>query len=194
MGPPPRINVGRTEVKVHVYDLMLDQAPFCGAFHTGVEVRGVEYSFAENAGVYEGRPKGASGCYYRETLDLGATDLQIRDVYRVLDELKMQFPGEAYDLVENNCNDFSDAFCRRLVGHGLPPHINRLAWWSRCCRCLYPRNVKDASPNTYNRSAQSGPQGQRQSLFVAFQGRGNTLGGDGPPPANHPLLGTGGRR
>eukprot|EP01068_Selenidium_serpulae_P003610 Selendium_serpulae@DN3191_c0_g1_i11.p1 len=118
---------------------------------------------------------------------MGNSDLQLRDVYRVLDELRVQFPGDSYDIIDNNCNDFSDALCKRLVGRGLPAYVNRLAYWSRCCRCLFPAGVgrQDGRPpqpsGGGSRSAVSAQSTQQ------FQGRGNRLGGSGPPD-QRPLL------
>ena len=33
------------------------------------------------------------------------------------------FTIQTYDLINNNCNNFSDTICKYLVGHGIPSHI-----------------------------------------------------------------------
>ena len=38
-----------------------------------------------------------------------------------------EFQPGTYDLVNKNCNHFSDAFCQVLVGTGIPGWVNRMA-------------------------------------------------------------------
>ncbi|CAG2105610.1 unnamed protein product [Medioppia subpectinata] len=37
-----------------------------------------------------------------------------------------EFRGKDYNLIRKNCNDFSNAFCKRLCGKGIPKDINNL--------------------------------------------------------------------
>ena len=37
------------------------------------------------------------------------------------------FAGSSYDLVHNNCNNFTEHFCQELVGKSIPPWVNRAA-------------------------------------------------------------------
>lgn len=52
-----------------------------------------------------------------------------REVEELAREVGREFPGEAYDLVKRNCNSFADAFCERLLGHGIPGWVNRLSYF-----------------------------------------------------------------
>ena len=38
-----------------------------------------------------------------------------------------RFYGDEYDLIRQNCNHFSEAYCQALVGKSIPPWVNRLA-------------------------------------------------------------------
>ena len=52
-------------------------------------------------------------------------------VNRALDSVRAHFPGDGYSVVFRNCNDFSNTFCRALLGKGIPGYINRLAYLGR---------------------------------------------------------------
>jgi len=71
---------GRTRfgspVLLHIYDLSpLNQPALdhvgCGIYHSGVEVAGVEYTFASGAGVFTDMPKQAQGAVYSHSVNLG---------------------------------------------------------------------------------------------------------------------------
>lgn len=125
-----------TAVTLQIYDLV-DQTPFCcGFFHTGVLVRGVEWSFGGGGGIV-GTPPRASvpdGCRFREALLLGYIENNA-DIARCLDRVRPDFQADTYNVVFKNCNDFSHRFCQELFrdqgGRGIPAYINRLAWWGR---------------------------------------------------------------
>jgi hypothetical protein len=65
-----------TKVILNVYDL--SPANDClyplgfGLHHSGVEIMGVEYSFASGAGIFEADPKEAAGAKFRESIEIGA--------------------------------------------------------------------------------------------------------------------------
>eukprot|EP00392_Amoebophrya_sp_AT5.2_P009776 g9804.t1 len=125
-----------TAVTLQIYDLV-EQTPFCcGFFHTGVLVRGVEWSFGGGGGIV-GTPPRASvpdDCRFREALLLGYIENNA-DIGRCLDRVRPDFQADTYNVVFKNCNDFSHRFCQELFrdqgGRGIPAYINRLAWWGR---------------------------------------------------------------
>lgn len=166
------------EVYLNVYDL-IDQTPICcGFFHTGVEVAGVEYSFAGGAGVYDCPPKSAPDGRFRESILLGTLSSRTA-VYPALDRLRPEFQGDSYSLIFKNCNDFSSAFTKALLGRDIPGRINRLARLGRMwpIRCVLPPHLRaggDGSPGQApllaTRTAAPQPS--------LFQGSGRSLGGD----------------
>ncbi|CAD7941611.1 unnamed protein product [Amoebophrya sp. A25] len=125
-------------VVLHVYDL-IDQTPLCcGFFHTGVVVRGVEWSFGAGGGIAGGRP-GANlpdGCRFREALEIGTIEHNA-DIGRAIDRIRPEFPSDSYSVVFNNCNDFSNRMCEALLRKGIPGYINRLARLGRHWPCRY---------------------------------------------------------
>lgn len=95
-----------------------------GAHHTGVEVYGTEFAYGScqtGSGVYETGPRYTEPHPFREQLVLGLTQLTREEVYAVIEELKMfeRWSGQAYHMVKNNCNNFSEAFARAI----LPPEV-----------------------------------------------------------------------
>jgi len=98
-----------------------------GAYHTGVEISGYEYSFS-NDGIFKCPPRSApKPAKFKETIVLGLHLGSANDVSRELRELREEFPPGSYDLLSKNCNVFSNALSLRLVGVGVPTWVNRLA-------------------------------------------------------------------
>jgi len=135
---PPR--VFRERVLVRVYDLgqtVLTRlhnrlTKSYGAFHTGVEVYGHEWSFGMtfddySTGVMANLPGQNLDHSFRETLSMGYTSLSPRQVMQIIEEMKEEWKGCTYNVLSRNCHSFSDAFCRRLGVAGLPSWINDLA-------------------------------------------------------------------
>eukprot|EP00542_Grammatophora_oceanica_P009325 CAMPEP_0194045602 /NCGR_PEP_ID=MMETSP0009_2-20130614/16886_1 /TAXON_ID=210454 /ORGANISM="Grammatophora oceanica, Strain CCMP 410" /LENGTH=281 /DNA_ID=CAMNT_0038690487 /DNA_START=6 /DNA_END=851 /DNA_ORIENTATION=+ len=192
-----------TKVFLNVYDLSPSNDflyPIgLGLHHSGVEILGVEYSFASGAGIFEGTPKEAPGARFREQLFLGVWEGSAADLRRVVAELREteNFGSEDYNLVRNNCNSFSNAFVWKLLERRIPAHVNRLADIGVCCSCLLPRDLLDNAPvgdpssNNNNGSASSGfqafpgtrnpttssPSNKKQVAPSIFSGAGHTLGG-----------------
>ncbi|EER00704.1 conserved hypothetical protein, partial [Perkinsus marinus ATCC 50983] len=80
-------------------------------------------------GVYDCRPRDAPDARFKMSLDMGRTSLSMRQIEAALDKLRDEYRGESYHIVKKNCNHFSDALCRAIIGRPLPPWVNRLAWW-----------------------------------------------------------------
>ena len=117
-----------TSIKLNVYSLSKHNgwlgAIGLGVFHSGIEVDGVEYSFS-SAGVSRGA--GMPGARFRETVEMGSVATTTQAIGLAVAELAVRFAPGTYNVVSNNCNDFSDSFCRALLGKGIPSWINRAA-------------------------------------------------------------------
>jgi len=127
-------------VTLHIYDVSTDtrvgqineylEAIGTGAFHGGVEVAGKEWSYGyvpDGTGVFSGDPKSCSAHKYRESLDMGETDLSEEEIEVVLEELKGDWPGFEYDLLRRNCVLFSAEFVQRLGVGPVPSWVTNLA-------------------------------------------------------------------
>jgi len=123
-------------VYVNLYDLSeafaqlnsvsIDLIGFGGALHVGVEVFGVEWSFG-TGGVSCTAPKQHRHFSYRQTVEMGAIDMQQRDVELAISQMRSEWSGSEYDLFSKNCGTFGNALCIRLGLGPLPAWITRLA-------------------------------------------------------------------
>mmetsp|Transcript_1054 Transcript_1054/g.3176 ORF Transcript_1054/g.3176 Transcript_1054/m.3176 type:complete len:362 (+) Transcript_1054:172-1257(+) len=102
-----------------------------GAFHTGVEVYGREWSFGAAPEGYSGigeNPPGENTMHsFRETLVMGYTKFNPEEIYTIIEEMAEEWHGASYDVFTKNCHNFSQAFCQRLGVPGIPSWVNDLA-------------------------------------------------------------------
>lgn len=101
-----------------------------GAFHGGVAVFGAEWSYGfsyHGTGIFAATPKECNGPEFRESLDIGETDMTEAEVNELLERMRQEWVGTEYDLLRHNCVRFCDDFCQRLgVGH-IPNWVMNLA-------------------------------------------------------------------
>lgn len=111
-----------------------------GAFHCGIEVYDLEWSFADTsmyedepelsvdlAGIFHSQPMHAEGHTFCESLDLGYTYRPEDDVFRVINRLEEGWSGDTYDVLEKNCCHFCAALARELGVRDLPRWVMSLA-------------------------------------------------------------------
>jgi hypothetical protein len=99
-----------------------------GAFHTGVEIKGKEYSFSQ-CGVVVTAPKLQDFGEFKEQIIMGeyiGTLLSIQEIMLSWTENGI-FSRGVYDMANRNCNHFSDQLCFTLVNRHIPDWINRLS-------------------------------------------------------------------
>lgn len=70
-----------------------------GVFHSGIEVGGVEYSFASGAGIFTLAPKEAPGATYRESIAMGSYEGTSQDAQRLLESMRHDFQGHHYHIL-----------------------------------------------------------------------------------------------
>jgi hypothetical protein len=118
-------------VKLNVYDLIPESNKFLsfvgvGAYHSGVEVEGREWTFSES-GVFFTKPLEANCGAFKSTIDLGEHRGSPSDFNAIIADLRKEFPEGSYDLVKRNCNHFANALSQRLVQKQIPSWVNRAA-------------------------------------------------------------------
>jgi hypothetical protein len=121
-------------VVLHVYDLSQGMAramslPFLGVqidaiYHTGIVVFGKEWFFGQ--GIMSDRPGMTPYGTPMEVVQLGTTSVTLPAFMEELRRLTGRFNAGTYNLLRNNCNNFSDAVARFLLGVGIPQHITGL--------------------------------------------------------------------
>jgi hypothetical protein len=138
-----------TTVRLNVYDLteVNNSLYWCGlgAFHTGVEVYGVEYAFGghsyDTSGLFATEPRHPPGdVRFRQSVEMGTITLSPHEVQSIVASLSEEYKGSAYHLLKTNCNHFADDLCFQLTGKHAPGWINRLAGFATVLECMLPRS------------------------------------------------------
>mmetsp|Transcript_28194 Transcript_28194/g.80423 ORF Transcript_28194/g.80423 Transcript_28194/m.80423 type:complete len:628 (-) Transcript_28194:424-2307(-) len=131
----------KSKVTLHIYDVVghalvrnvncIFRALGTGAFHTGVEVYGQEWSYGfsdqRHSGVFCCTPKSCNVHTYREAVEMGQTTLSPGEIKTLIEEMARAWPGTEYDLLRRNCCHFTDELCRRLGTGPLPYWVTNLA-------------------------------------------------------------------
>lgn len=114
-------------VWVHVYDLgpvakwtlnsWATSDSHIGAFHCGVEVLGLEFSFQAVAGSKDTpdnisgltwhKPKTHPRHLYRESIPLGLSPLGAMEISALLQQMEGCWPARSYNCITRNCTDFA---------------------------------------------------------------------------------------
>lgn len=103
-----------------------------GAFHAGVEVHGLEWSYGATRretlpGLICVLPRADPNHHFRQTVYVGRTKLSMEKVASIITDLIEDYPGNAYDVLRRNCCHFADDFCHRLGVGAIPAWVQRLA-------------------------------------------------------------------
>lgn len=121
-------------VKLHVYDLSNGLArslsmsllgkQIDGIWHTGIVVNDTEYFFGQGIQhcPVDQSPFGTP----LQVIDLGTTDIDDALLRDFLQDIQPRFNAQTYDLLSNNCNNFSEEVAQFLVGKSIPAHITGL--------------------------------------------------------------------
>jgi hypothetical protein len=92
-------------------------------WHTGVVAFGSEWYFG-NDGISCCPPKGTVLGQPNEILKLGRTEINENDFLEIVRQMsESSFKIGSYNLLEHNCNNFSDELAKVLVGKPIPQHI-----------------------------------------------------------------------
>jgi deubiquitinase DESI2 len=125
------------QVYVNVYDLP-DQTQVndrfrslgLGFYHSGIQIENKEYSFG-TGGIQRTAPQLPDFGRLREQISLGQFFGTQTDLNQVINDLTNNggFGIGSYNIAHRNCNHFSDAFSKALLGESttLPEYINRAA-------------------------------------------------------------------
>jgi len=98
-----------------------------GIYHTGVQIRGKEYAFASQFGIFYTLPNDIDSAHLRESIEINTFHGTEEDLNKIFYELSFEFHENAYHLLEKNCNHFSDALLNKLFYANNPGYINRMA-------------------------------------------------------------------
>jgi hypothetical protein len=101
-----------------------------GAYHVGVEILCLEWSFARcphGTGVHNVF-SGCSDCGdFKERIVLGRTPCSPQEVIEIIRALRESWSGDSYHLLRRNCGHFCMELVRRLQVREFPEWVNSLA-------------------------------------------------------------------
>ena len=102
-----------------------------GIFHSGIEVRGLEWCFGatqdERTGVFCNRPKQCPFHRYRESVYLGTVRMEPYSCLELLQRMASDWCGTDYHILFKNCNHFSLDLASRLgLAAQFPNYLVRL--------------------------------------------------------------------
>lgn len=122
-------------VRVYLYDLSMGMArQFSGQFlgkqidgiwHTAVVVFGREWFFG-GGGIYDLEPGQTPYGTPVQTIDMGITSIPRELFIEMLADLRPRYNMTSYDLIKNNCNNFTNDVVTFLTGRPIPPFITGL--------------------------------------------------------------------
>jgi len=145
-----------------------------GAFHTGVEVYGKEWSFGftndGSSGIFSCPPRCCKTHAYREAIPMGETFMSQVEVEALLVRLEHDWRGAQYDVLRRNCTHFSEEFCRKLGVGPVPRWVGNIALAGRTVDIGIQRVASFRSVHTARSMGSPGPKQQRQDFGVGLQG------------------------
>lgn len=113
--------------------------------HSGVVINGREYAYGGHekrgmTGVYWTQPKSEppGGTFKCEILH-GFTLRPHDEIEAILKEASEAFLGTSYNLLNKNCNHFTQYLCEKLTGRSGPSWLNRAASIGVALPCVVPR-------------------------------------------------------
>jgi hypothetical protein len=164
------LSLQKTEIVINVYDLLpvrLYTLIYCtlltalrqpgriasvlwavgvSLLHSGVVINGKEYAYGGHdqrgmTGVYWTKPRTEppGGTFKSEILH-GFTVRPQDEIDAILKEASEAFQGTSYNLLNKNCNHFTQYLCEKLTGRSGPAWLNRAASIGVALPCVVPRD------------------------------------------------------
>lgn len=147
------LSLQKTEIHINVYDLLPPGR--LGSFlwtlgtsllHSGVVIKDREYAFGghdirNKTGVYYTTPlTSPPGATFKTSLLHGFTLRPHEEIDEIIREASKEFEGRSYNLLERNCNHFTDWLVERLTGRKAPGWLNRASRVGLALPCVVPRD------------------------------------------------------
>mmetsp|Transcript_107849 Transcript_107849/g.300704 ORF Transcript_107849/g.300704 Transcript_107849/m.300704 type:complete len:189 (-) Transcript_107849:167-733(-) len=109
-----------------------------GAFHCGVEVYGMEWSYSDNErgegnGIFQCPPRQCKGHSFYTQVPMGHTSYPCEHVLYIIELVKNDWQSSDYHALNHNCCHFSDELCHRLGVGEVPSWIMNLTDATSVC-------------------------------------------------------------
>ncbi|KAG0054732.1 hypothetical protein BGZ89_002563 [Linnemannia elongata] len=93
-------------------------------YHTSVVIFGREFFYGQ--GIMSAIPGTTPHGQPIERVDMGETEIPQEVFMEFMDNMRETYTADAYHLLDNNCNNFSNDVCQFLVGKNIPDRITSL--------------------------------------------------------------------
>ncbi|KAG0219802.1 hypothetical protein BGX33_000644 [Mortierella sp. NVP41] len=93
-------------------------------YHTSVVIFGREFFYGQ--GIMSAIPGTTPHGQAIERIDMGETEIPQEVFMEFMDNMRETYTADAYHLLDNNCNNFSNDVCQFLVGKSIPDRITSL--------------------------------------------------------------------
>lgn len=127
-----------------------------------------------------------AGVKIRESIEMGSFRGTSSDIEKILSEMRNNFQGTDYHVLNRNCNTFADEFLQRLIGTPAPGYVNRMAFIGSFFSCLLPDNLNQdptqQQPSGSGGSSASSYSSGSSSGGVYRTGNNNRTSAGTPPP------------
>ncbi|KAF1941843.1 DUF862-domain-containing protein [Clathrospora elynae] len=146
------LSLQRTEVIIHVYDLLppgkvatVLWAIGSSLLHSGVVIGDREYAYGGHdrqnlTGVYWTKPgQEPPGGTFKQAILHGFSFRPAEELEAIIQEASQEFQGTSYNLLTKNCNHFTSYLCEKLTSRAAPSWLNRAASIGVALPCVVPR-------------------------------------------------------
>ncbi|KAF9967342.1 hypothetical protein BGZ70_009884 [Mortierella alpina] len=93
-------------------------------YHTSVVIFGREFYYGQ--GIMSSIPGTTPHGNPIQRVDMGETEIPQEVFMELMDNMRETYTADAYHLLDNNCNNFSNDVCQFLVGRPIPSNITSL--------------------------------------------------------------------
>jgi hypothetical protein len=148
-------------VSINIYELHPKANRFLGKigvglYHSGVVIGDREWTFGPfinnqtNENGIHSIPPGLFNEFHKTTLIVGQIDINEFDLACIINKFRHQFLSSEYELIINNCNDFTKVFCKEICNYDVPNWINRAAKITSLFYCPSCCKTTDVLDGDYN--------------------------------------------
>jgi len=92
----------------------------------------------------------------RESIEMGTFTGTSSTIDKIISEMRSDYQGTDYHVLNRNCNAFADDFLQRLLGVPAPGFVNRMAFIGSFFSCLLPENLNQDPTQQQNQGSSSG--------------------------------------
>ncbi len=139
------MSLNSNAVILNIYDLSDINECFWhigfGGYHSTIEIYNEEYSYGPVHGIFAKYINHEHNLPLRQSIIIGSTDKSHSEIRDILNNMMLDYNGDAYHPIKMNCNHFTDDLCMILLNKSIPKYVNRFTLLCSCMRYIIPDNM-----------------------------------------------------